>query len=121
MAGKIGHVEWPAQDVERATAFYGSLFGWEFQDAGMHGMQYMLFQAEPPGAVYPSQREEKGPNVYFVSEEIDADVAKVRELGGQADDKQQIPGIGWFSRCEDTEGNPFSLFQGDHSAQAPGQ
>jgi predicted enzyme related to lactoylglutathione lyase len=121
MAGKIGHVEYPAQDVERATTFYGSLFGWEFQDAGMPGMQYMLFQAEPPGAVYPSQSNEKGPNIYFISENIDGDVARVRELGGEADDKQPIPGVGWFSRCKDTEGNPFSFFQGDESVAPPGQ
>lgn len=121
MAGKIGHVEWPAQDVDRATGFYRELFGWEFQDSGMPGISYMLFQAEPPGAVYQSQSGEKGPNVYFVTENIDGDVAKVRELGGRADDKQPIPGIGWFARCEDSEGNPFSFFQGDDSAPGPGR
>jgi predicted enzyme related to lactoylglutathione lyase len=42
----------------------------------------------------------------------------VRELGGSADEEQPIPAIGWFARCVDTEGNPFSLFQADESAPA---
>ena len=43
----------------------------------------------------------------------------MRELGGKADDKQPIPGIGWFARCKDSEGNSFSLFQGDESVTMP--
>ena len=65
------------------------------------------------GAVYRSSDGLKGPIVYFDSQDIDADLARVRELGGQAEEKQPIPGVGWFARCTDTEGNPFSLFQGD--------
>jgi predicted enzyme related to lactoylglutathione lyase len=43
----------------------------------------------------------------------------VREAGGEAEDKQPIPGVGWFTRCKDTEGNPFGLFQTDESVQMP--
>jgi predicted enzyme related to lactoylglutathione lyase len=43
-------------------------------------------------------------------------VAKVRELGGQADDKQPVPTHGWFAACTDTAGNKFSLWQSDPSA-----
>ena len=57
--------------------------------------------------------------IYFGSDDIEADLAKVRELGGKADDKQPIPGIGWFARCKDSEGNRFSLFQGDESVTMP--
>ena len=53
--------------------------------------------------------------IYFGTDDIDASLAKVRELGGSADDKQPIPSIGWFARCKDTEGNPFSFFQSDAS------
>ena len=51
---------------------------------------------------------------------IDKTIARVRELGGSAEDKQPIPTVGWFARCSDTEGNDFSLFQSDESVQAPG-
>jgi predicted enzyme related to lactoylglutathione lyase len=70
------------------------------------------------GAVYPKM-DEGGPIIYFGSDDIDADLAKVRELGGEADDKQPIPSVGWFARCKDTEGNPFSLFQSDESVAPP--
>ena len=31
MAGKIVHIEIPADDTEKGQAFWGSLFGWKFQ------------------------------------------------------------------------------------------
>jgi predicted enzyme related to lactoylglutathione lyase len=44
----------------------------------------------------------------------------VRELGGEVLlEKQPIPGVGWFARFRDTEGNKFSLFESDESV-APG-
>jgi len=41
---------------------------------------------------------------------------RVGELGGTADDKQPVPTHGWFAGCKDTEGNAFSLWQGDENA-----
>ncbi len=117
MPGKIVHIEMPAKDADRATQFYGSLFGWQFEDSGMPGIDYRMFQGEPGGAVYPSESGGSGFVIYFGSGDIDADVARVRELGGEADDKQPIPGVGWFARCKDTEGNAFSLFQSDESVE----
>jgi predicted enzyme related to lactoylglutathione lyase len=40
----------------------------------------------------------------------------VKELGGSAEDKMPVPTHGWFAACKDTEGNSFSLWQGDSSA-----
>jgi hypothetical protein len=73
-------------------------------------------------AIYPdADTAGSGPVVYFGTSDIDASIAKARELGGSADDKQPIPSIGWFARCVDTEGNRFSLFQPDESVPAPGE
>ncbi len=115
MKGKLVHLELPAEDTQRAMQFWGKLCGWEFQSYG-GPMEYHMFQGEPGGGIYPAQSGERGPIVYFGSDGIDADVEQIRKLGGRADDKQPIPGVGWFARCRDTEGNPFSLFQGDDSA-----
>jgi hypothetical protein len=60
-------------------------------------------------------QQEPGPVVYFDTDNIDASIAKVRDLGGKSDDKQPIPSQGWFAACVDTEGNKFSLFQNDPS------
>lgn len=117
MAGKIVHIELPAKDTRRAMKFWSSLQGWEFKS--MDGpMEYHMFDAEPAGAIYPSQSGEHGPVVYFGSDDIDADIAQIRGLGGQAEGKTAIPHVGWFARCEDTEGNTFSLFQSDESVSA---
>ena len=118
MPGRLVHFELPAQDAERAKTFWSSLFGWSFDDAQMEGIEYHMTHAggDPGGAVYPSESGERGPIVYFDTDDIDAAVARVRELGAEAEDKLPIPGVGWFARCRDTEGNAFSLFQGDESA-----
>jgi predicted enzyme related to lactoylglutathione lyase len=82
----------------------------------------MLDGSEPGGAIYPDpDTAGSGPIVYFGTSNIDASIAKARELGGSADDKQPIPSIGWFARCKDTEGNRFSLFEADESVPAPGE
>jgi predicted enzyme related to lactoylglutathione lyase len=118
MGKKVVHVEYPAQDTDRAAKFWGGLGGWTIQDAGMPEMDYRMYQeGDQGGAVYPSDGTMQGPIVYYGSDDIDADIAKARELGGEADDKQPIPSVGWFARCKDTEGNPFSLFQSDESVQ----
>jgi uncharacterized protein len=119
MGKKVVHVEFPAQDVDRAQRFWEAVGSWSIQDAGMSGIQYLMWQeSDQGGAVYPMQ-EQSGTVVYFGSDDIDADLGKVRDLGGNAGDKQPIPHVGWFARCKDTEGNEFSLFQSDESVQVP--
>ena len=114
MAGKIVHIELPAEDTGRAREFWSALAGYQFQP--LQGpFEYHMFEGEPGGAIYPAQSGERGPVVYFDSDDIDADISKIRGLGGQAEDKQPIPHIGWFARAQDTEGNTFSLFQSDES------
>ena len=118
MAGKLVHFELPAEDTSRARSFWSGVFGWEFGDSAMPDFEYYMVQTgeDQGGAIYPPMAGEKGPIVYFDTDDIDASVVKVREHGGQADDKQSIPHIGWFARCTDTEGNSFSLYQSDESA-----
>jgi uncharacterized protein len=118
MKAKLVHLELPAEDTQRARDFWGSLAGWEFQSWD-GPVEYHMFEGEPGGAIYPSEEEPQGPIVYFGTDDIDADVDRIRELGGQADDKQPIPGVGWFARCHDTEGNAFSLFQSDETVPMP--
>ena len=119
MPGRLVHFEFPADDTARAREFYGSLFGWSFGPWDGE-VEYHMTEAggEPGGAIYPRQEGERGPVVYFDTDDIDAHVARVRELGGSAQDKAPIPGVGWYARCTDSEGNAFSLYQADESAAA---
>ena len=117
MPGKLVHFELPAQDVTRAKDFWSGVFGWSFNDPGMAGVEYWMTQTGEGqgGAIFPSDGSMRGPIVYFDTDAIDASIAKVRALGGKAEEKSPIPHIGWFARCTDTEGNDFSLFQSDES------
>lgn len=120
MAGKLVHLELPSKDGARARKFYGSLFGWKFKDSGMPGMDYFMTEDHegPVAAVYTAP-ERKGPIIYFDVDDIDAATRKVRQLGGEAEEKGPVPGEGWFAACKDTEGNSFSIWQADKAAPMP--
>ena len=116
MDGQLVHFELPAADAARATEFWKSLFGWKFREWSGPVEYHMTDGLEPAGAIYPSpERPGQGLIVYFLTSDIEVSIARARELGGSAEDKQPIPTIGWFARCRDTEGNEFSIFQPDDS------
>jgi predicted enzyme related to lactoylglutathione lyase len=118
MAGEIVHFEVPAGDVDRAVAFWSGLFGWEIGPSMSEEFEYRMFQSSPGqgGAVMASETPGSGLVVYHDTDDIDASIAKVRELGGTAGEKQPVPTHGWFAACVDTEGNKFSLWQSDPNA-----
>jgi len=120
MAGKLVHVEIRAGDADRAQRFWSGLFDWQISDSGMPGMDYRMFQTGEGqgGGIYEAEEKTGHLDVYFDTDDIDASIAKARELGGEASDRQPIPSVGWFANCKDSEGNAFNLFQGDESAGA---
>jgi predicted enzyme related to lactoylglutathione lyase len=117
MAGEIVHIEYPSTDVDRAQGFWSGLFGWQFGGSAMEGMDYRMAQTGPgSGAALMESAETGHPNYYYDTADIDASIAKVRDLGGEAADKMPVPTHGWFAACKDTEGNEFYLWQGDPNA-----
>ena len=106
-AGRIAWFELPAHDTKRAQEFYGRLFGWQFQP--FEGQDYHTTY-EANGAIHNAPGR-KRPTIYFGTDDIDTALARVRELGGAAGDRQAIPNIGLYAHCSDTEGNPFGLYQ----------
>ena len=44
---KVVHFEIPADDVERAKAFYGSVFGWQLQTMPMGESDYTIVMTTP--------------------------------------------------------------------------
>ena len=116
----IVHFELPAEEAERAKAFWTGLLGWRFQPWTGPVEYHMTDGLSPVGAIYPTTSDERGPYVYFAVDDVDASLAQVRELGGEVElAKQPVPTVGWFARCRDTEGNRFSLFQRDESVRMP--
>jgi len=114
--GEVVHYEISATDVDRAKRFWEGVFGWSFGDSGMPGMDYRMARVSDAGGAALMPGEPGHPNVYLDTDDIDASIAKVRELGGDAADKQPVPTHGWFSACTDSEGNAFHLWQGDSNA-----
>jgi predicted enzyme related to lactoylglutathione lyase len=118
--GSLNFNDLNTRDLEGARRFYSAVFGWEFGESAMPDMDYRMVRTgeNQGGGLYESDKRDGHLTVYFETDDIDASVAKVRELGGQAEESQPIPGVGRFAHCTDPEGNEFSLFQSDESVGA---
>jgi predicted enzyme related to lactoylglutathione lyase len=122
MAGEIVHLELPAGDTSRSRQFWSSLFGWQFQAFEGPTEYHMTQLSDTQGAaVLPAEGNGRAARPYFSVDDVNAGVARVRELGGQADNAMPVPGMGWFATCQDSEGTAFGLWQTDPSAPAPSQ
>jgi uncharacterized protein len=117
MAGDVVHIEIPAEDMERAQRFWSGVFGWEFGPSMSPEFEYRMARIGESSGAALMQAEERGhANYYLDVADIDAAIAKVGELGGEAGEKTSVPTHGWFAACKDSEGNAFHLWQGDASA-----
>ena len=116
MAGEIVHIEYPCKDVDRGQAFWSGLFGWQFGASAMPEMDYRMAQTSESSGAAVYAGETGHPNYYYDTPDIEASIARVRELGGEADEKSSVPTHGWFAACKDSEGNAVHLWQGDPNA-----
>jgi predicted enzyme related to lactoylglutathione lyase len=120
MAGEIVHLEIPADDTGKAREFWGSLFGWQFEAFPGPNEYHMTRVSDQSGAaIMSAEPGTRGTRPYFDVDDINAGAARVRDLGGQADEPMPVPNMGWFVTCTDPHGNEFGLWQSDPSAQAP--
>jgi predicted enzyme related to lactoylglutathione lyase len=120
MPGQIVHLEIPADDTERSREFYGSLFGWSFENYPGPSEYHMTRLGEQQGlAITNMEPGKQGTRPYFDVDDITAGAARVGELGGQASEPMPVPNMGWFATCTDPHGNEFGLWQADPSAQIP--
>ena len=121
MPGQMVHLEIPAGDTAKAREFWSSLFGWQWQTVDGPTEYHMTqLSDQTGGAIYtPDPADKRGTRVYFDVDDVNAEAARVRELGGESGAAMPVPGMGWFSLCRDTEGNEFGLWQNDTDAPAP--
>jgi predicted enzyme related to lactoylglutathione lyase len=121
MANPIVHFEVEATDIERAKKFYSTAFGWEMDQMGADFGNYVVIKTtEPntPGAINGGmfQMPTKQLNAYqcvIAVDDIEKAMADVVAAGGKvlSEKPDDIPGVGSYAKCEDTEGNKFSLLQ----------
>ena len=114
--GQITHIEFPADNTERAQAFYKGLFGWEFE--GYEALPgYFLFATgaiESSGGAVGQRGEATGDKlrIYVTVDSIDDALAKVPGLGGTiTTPKSEIPGQGWYAVVNDSEGSEVGLYE----------
>lgn len=101
--GSLFYFTMPGPDAERSAVFYTTLFGWQL-DGGAAG--YHVANAYPPMGLASDFSTE--PEVWIEVVDIDAAVAKVRELGGTATEPVHYDS-GWSTACTDPNGARFHL------------
>jgi predicted enzyme related to lactoylglutathione lyase len=100
-------IEFPADDPERARAFWSGMLGADF--APRSADRGAGWETSGEGIVVGVHERGRGPGdsfslPYFEVEEMEAALARVEELGGTL----IHPGERW-SICRDSEGSPFAL------------
>ena len=116
------HFEIPADQPERAHAFYRDVFGWKFQKWD-GPMPYWLITtgAEGERGIDGGMMPRQAPGASTVNtigvESIDATLKAIEARGGRtAVPRMAVPGVGWLAYCVDTEGNTFGVLEADEKA-----
>jgi predicted enzyme related to lactoylglutathione lyase len=132
----IVHFEIPAEDPERAAAFYRKLFGWEINkwqgkgpDDPSAAMEYWMVSTVPTdergmpvrpginGGILRRKHPQQPSANYVGVESVETFARQAEALGAQVVvPKTPVPGMGWFLYLKDTEGNIFALWETDRNA-----
>ncbi|MEV6229171.1 VOC family protein [Saccharopolyspora shandongensis] len=104
-------------DLDRAMAFYGALFGWEFEvgpeETGRYTM--CLLRGKPVAAIMPNLDPDATDfwwNLYFATDDCDATVTKAVDAGGSVlAGPMDVMDQGRMAIVRDTTGAQFGLWQ----------
>ncbi|HLN45316.1 MAG TPA: VOC family protein [Candidatus Sulfotelmatobacter sp.] len=117
---KVIHFEIPAENPERAVEFYRKVFDWRIEK-WKGAVPYWIINAGEDnevginGAIHEKGNFKTVVNIISVSS-IDEFLNRIIEAGGKiVMPKGEVPGGGYIAYAEDTEGNPFGIFQGNLS------
>ena len=127
----ICHFEIPAEEPERAAAFYRGLFDWNIRawDSPDNAVNIHMISTVPSdeagrparpgvnGMIMKRQHPTQPFANYISVESVEEYGAKAVALGGQiAMPKTPVPGMGWFLYFIDPEGNLLGLWESDSAA-----
>jgi predicted enzyme related to lactoylglutathione lyase len=112
--GRITHIEFPADDIERAKSFYSAVAGWEFQ--AMEGFDdYELFSTgERTGGAIGARGSSTGTavRVFITVPDLEAARDAATANGGTlVEDVTEVPGQGRYAIVRDPEGSEIALWQ----------
>lgn len=118
----VGYFEIPVRDLDRATRFYGAVFGYTFERQTIDGHEMALFPSTEgaPGVSgalakgEPYVPAKTGPILYFSTDDISATLTRANVNGGRTlYPVTEIGANGFVAEFEDSEGNRIAL----HSAK----
>lgn len=99
--GDLYYFTLPTQDLAKAQAFYGAVLGWTFDDPNNGHIGNI---SAPPGSAHGAASGTT--DLYFVVDDIHAAVARVREMGGTAEEPAFYDS-GAAANCVDDQGTRF--------------
>lgn len=113
--GRIIHLEITADDLDRATNFYATAFGWELESSPFVDGYVVAGTGEGQGidAAIMRRAYQSQPAIAWLDvDDIDAALESVRAAGGEVvGEVQTIPTQGRVGYVRDTEGNLLGLRQ----------
>ncbi|MBB6097336.1 hypothetical protein HNR42_000750 [Deinobacterium chartae] len=116
-AGQPSWTDLTTPAPEQTQAFYGALFGWQYQHTGDALGNYVIAHhgGKTAAGIMPVPVGSDMPiawTVYFASDDIAADVQRARELGGQVlMGPEQVGEEGQMALIGDPSGASFGLWQ----------
>jgi predicted enzyme related to lactoylglutathione lyase len=110
----FGHVEIPTTNLKKAKKFFGTVFGWEFQD--FPDMEYVIFRTgqQPNGGLaLVKKMPRKGQvNVYINVEDINAKLKEIKKARGKVITKREPVGdMGFMAQFETPDECRLSLWE----------
>lgn len=113
MSGEPEFFEIGVQDADRGKRFYGRLFDWDLTP-GPSAEGFAISTAGIQGGMHGGDPG-AAPYLLFRVDDLDAALARVRELGGSVDDMDlgdtDAAEYGRFKLCKDDQGSPFGLHE----------
>jgi predicted enzyme related to lactoylglutathione lyase len=122
-ADKVTWFELPADDTQRAGAFYSNVFGWSTSDMGSGSLMALTTPSDEQGApseagaingdISPRSEAFNKPLIVITVQNMDEKIQMVQEAGGTiALAPQEMEGMNMiWAIVTDTEGNNVGIIQ----------
>lgn len=113
MANTICHVEIETTDMDRAQAFYGALFDWNFRAFTDEMVVFGIGDQHLGGFMkVPEVSAGRSPSIWIEVDSVDATVEKAVSLGSTVvSPKSPVPHVGWSAQVSDPDGNQVGMVE----------